>query len=176
MTEEPLGAPTSEFEFCIGPDGALGRRRMLPVSELPLSGEVYLPDLNRWRLAAAVTDTESWPTIDEDRAREEIDDPAALTGPCPDPADIAPHGSSSLKDRLDWLDAAIAATLGAVQIEQKDVGVELSFARPGTWDYDFEIDMIGWLKAAYITLEALIEEKLLIQRRSEMRAGTEYPD
>lgn len=176
-TEELEVDPVSDtYEFCRAPNGALGRRRVLGPSRIAVCGELYVPSLSRWRLAAAVLSEADYSTISGQQATELVAGDEAMSAACPDPADLAPHGGRDSKERLDWLHEAIATTITAIRSEEQEVETELPWARPGTWDYDFEIDAIAWIKLAYQTLQSLFEEKQSLLARQGMRDRAEYGD
>jgi hypothetical protein len=164
----------SRYDFCCNSDGRLGRRRVLDETGIVLCGEVLASPLGRWRLADEVMATAEWPAITEDEALKLAGDGTALLAPFPDEADSAQHGGRNHADRLDWLDAAIVATLNAARSEEDRVANEMPWARPGSWDYDYEIDAISWIKLAYRTLQSLFEEKQdLLTREVTRRSRTD---
>jgi hypothetical protein len=141
---------------------------------MPICGEVYVPSLRRWRLNESVMLEKQCREFSPDDALELVGDADALNAHCPDPADLAPQSSAVHKERLDWLDEAIATTLKEVRTEEQEVTNELPWAHGSS--YEFEIDMISWIKAAYRTLERLFEEKQLLVAREAMRRQTKHDD
>lgn len=73
--------------------------------------------------------------------------------------------------REEWLRQAIEATATFVRGEQATGPTELCFARPGSSEYDFEIDQRAQLAQAQQTPAALQAELSLIHDRARLRAA-----
>lgn len=89
--------------------------------------------------------------------------------------DTGDPGEESRDERVAWLTDAIRATLAAID-QRRGAYTELYAARHGSWDYDWATDMIAWQELAFVTLEALNQERDRIVVRERMRAETHYAD
>jgi hypothetical protein len=79
------------------------------------------------------------------------------------------------EERVAWLNDAIATTLSGIK-SRNSAWLEVVMSSPGSWDYDRAIDSLAWMRRAYVTIEAMIQERDTIIRRQKMRAETDYED
>ena len=78
-------------------------------------------------------------------------------------------------DRVAWLSEAIEKTLAGIEA-RRSVYLEITMSRQGSWDYDYAIDSLGWMRLAFVTVEAMCREREMIVTRQSMRDSTEYQD
>jgi hypothetical protein len=163
-------AGAAEYEFCISSDGRLGRRRLVAGDRLVLGAAGFVPSLRRWRLDASFVDRLRYQAIPRAEAREGIEDQVLLDAPCPDPVDLAPHCGKNSADRLNWLDQAIVTTAQQIDAEIQRVEGEMPRVASGTRAYDYEMDLIHWIRHAHVTLESMLAEKQSLLAREAMRS------
>jgi hypothetical protein len=93
-----------------------------------------------------------------------------LVGPADDadaesvmPVTARPGPSGIDNERLRWIDAALATTTAWIEREANEAKGELSFSRPGEWDYDYNTDVLSQTKQAAKTVDALRAEREVIR-------------
>jgi hypothetical protein len=171
-----MSTGTDSYQFCCGPDGGLARRRLLGHTGIAECGEIYVSTIGRWRLSAAAMSESDHPTISLAEATELAQAPEALRLHALTPPTLR-HTMPAIATRDSiWLDEAISLTLREIRSEEQTVITELPAARPGSWDYDYEMDAIAWIKRAYLTLQSVLEERQTLETRQTMRDETGYDD
>lgn len=171
-----------ESEFCATGEGVLGRRFTFSNTGIVGFSERLEGDGSdaAWRLTDDLLDHHASPAIDREAAIAVAPDPTLLDRPsCLDryPDQFRPAASPMmLSERVEWLDQAVRSTLHLIGETASDSRGELLWNAPGSWDYDYAIDQATWIRSAFSTIGAMVQERELIIFRHEMRRDTEYPD
>ena len=81
----------------------------------------------------------------------------------------ARSGIGGTTARLRWVDGAIVETRRWINSARSDADSDRGFSSPGSWDYDYSIDLVANAHQAEETIVALEAERASIRTREEMR-------